>query len=269
MASSNVEINDATQHFILGDVADLPTETLPTKKEVLLSYLYIRNQIKLTNNRLLLVKKDKMEILDRLAYKVVSLWNRASIPCLSLKNVKRKILTTVAALGSFSKINASQRLNTLLIASKKQSYDRLFDICRCKCLKKSFKKEIDPLLFRDVGCRCSINLQPSKWEFYIDQCTIRKMIIESKDAGEMIPMQQIYDEKKIKWKKKIIATATDSEHNRESSKTESPSSESDVTYCSRCNKVTRSRIKCNKLLKYPRLAAALYRFDISPHVASV
>ena len=144
-------------HSIFGaPLAELPSTQLPLQKKVARYFLFLK-----TNKH-----KSNKEIIPVLRQLLIEIWNRASIPPQSLKNVNTKLSRLMDRVSAVSKQGKRAR-RALKV---KENLTELFDIKFCQCLNFAF-------------CCCPKEMRVPKREqtFLTDQRAIRKMHIGELD----------------------------------------------------------------------------------------
>lgn len=116
-------------HEIFGEPEELKTICLPSNRDIGKAYLH--------------EKKFKTEsisaVCSRLSEKVKVVWDKASIPTISLKGIAKQLQTVITRVQEAKRSKWSVSIN----AEVELSIDNLFDICSCKC--ENFKSCICPL----------------------------------------------------------------------------------------------------------------------------
>lgn len=145
-------------HSVFGNpLPELPMTELPTRIQIAGHLMFLKDRKNASNT----------DVVPQLAQTLIDLWNRASIPTESIKNVKTKIRQSME---EGSKVSQHGKL-----PEKSQSFidslHKLFDIAGCQC------KDL-------LKCTCEKNMKiPAKeHDFLIDQRTARQMQISSVDT---------------------------------------------------------------------------------------
>ena len=96
--------------------------------------------------------------------KLIDIWNRASLPIFSKANISAKLAKYIQDVKKLKKSISNDRFE-YFVAAHKEKYDKLFDICPCKC---------------EMNCRCTreCRIPPVERQFLIDQRTVRSMTID-------------------------------------------------------------------------------------------
>lgn len=173
---------------VFGLPEKLPVSKLPTYSDVMKNYLFIKYELKPDKT----TKEPTVhDISERLAMEVLEIWERASLPTVSLKRILQLIRSYHDKYRSLMKPYQGRKNN----ANYQEKIDRfiadshrLFDICCCKCKLIS-------------NCACSKDSRVPKEEimFLIDQRTKRKMMIGSVDVAATIK-----NKKKLERKEKSL-----------------------------------------------------------------
>jgi len=118
---------------IFGNSSDLSERVLPTYLEVMKCYLFERNTLKQKSKKDPAVGELSKIVID----KVISVWEKASIPCVSRERVKkmltdyhkkyRNILKSIK--GKKDNVTFKKKLGDFKNSAEKT----LFDISACKC----------------------------------------------------------------------------------------------------------------------------------------
>ena len=140
---------------------DLNRRVLPTNGDVMKYFIYLQNSSK---DQFL----EKSPIAEKVAEKVQSIYDRASIPCFNLKSIQRKILKDVEYY-----LKLKRRVKEPGVKYEKDC--KTFIENSGKLLKVIFSK-----CRNFIPCNCPIDKKiPSREiEFLIDQRTERKLVIE-------------------------------------------------------------------------------------------
>lgn len=125
-SSSKIITRNDTEHFMLGQPRKFSKVQLPTKRDIYLHYMSIKNDFVIAGDR----KPIKQTLADRVAYDVEDLWKFASIPSVCHKVVREKIERVVAKAQYFLKTPKNKRVEN---HSKAKDFNQLFDICTCSC----------------------------------------------------------------------------------------------------------------------------------------
>ncbi|XP_072400232.1 uncharacterized protein [Diabrotica undecimpunctata] len=119
---------------ILGTIIGVFNDpVLPTKCDILKCFLFIRNELKLTNN----IKDPSIaDASNVVATKVEQIWIKASIPTLSHKRIQdmiKNIYTEYQKLKRYTKTQQASNSYKEKICQFRNEYEKLFDIAACKC----------------------------------------------------------------------------------------------------------------------------------------
>ena len=144
-------------HSIFGaPLAELPSTQLPLQSEVARHFLFLK-----TNKH-----KSNKEIIPVLGQLLIEIWNRASIPSQSLKNVNTK-LSRLMERGSEASKQGKRAQKALKF---KENLTKLFDITFCQCLN-----------FASCCCPKEMRVPKREQTFLTDQRAIRNMHIGELD----------------------------------------------------------------------------------------
>ena len=96
--------------------------------------------------------------------KLIDIWNRASLPIFTKAYITAKLAKYIEEVKKLKKSISNDRFE-YFVAAHKEKYDKLFDICPCKC---------------EVNCRCprEYRIPTVERQFLIDQRTVRIMTID-------------------------------------------------------------------------------------------
>src|SRR5215469_15115616 len=140
-----------TQHAFFGQACELPKRQIPTCADVYRAYIW--NQKK---------NEDVSRINDRiklLAEEILSLYNQASIPVIEMHSVTvhiKRILDKVTGLEKYP----TKSRSSLQFQNKIADFDRLFDVCPCKCFDAgAFER-------RDCKCPLAMKIPDLEWGFW-------------------------------------------------------------------------------------------------------
>ncbi|CAH0562813.1 unnamed protein product [Brassicogethes aeneus] len=152
---------------LFGTVTDLDPEiinVLPTYQQVMLCYESVRIQLKGEGSK----EPPLNTIANIVAEKIKIIWQRASLPILTHKRIVDMILSYHAKYKNIIKPFKSR--DTPFLSKKletfKNSAQKLFDICSCKCST-----------FQSCKCPKEKKVSEIEWPFIIDQRNDRKMLI--------------------------------------------------------------------------------------------
>lgn len=148
---------------VFGGPENLKDNVLPTYKDIIKGYLWVRNDLMWLSNGKDPSVKDICEII---ANDVIKLWNKASIPIISRKQIISRLTHYYHKYKQMKKYRVAK--------NKTEFYEdatrNLFDIATCKCIWAEF-------------CKCSTKIPKNELEFLKDQRGSRKMYIGSIDIG--------------------------------------------------------------------------------------
>ena len=162
-------------HSIFGaPVAQLPSTQLPLQSEVARHFLFLETNTHKSNN----------EIIQVLGHLLIEIWNRASIPPQSLKNVNTKLSRLMERGSEASK--QGKRAQEV-----KENLTKLFDITFCRCLN-----------FASCCCPKKMRVPKREQTFLRDQRAIRNMYIEELDKKESKADKRKHDRENQCWKEK-------------------------------------------------------------------
>lgn len=154
---SQQRTRSSSSHSVFGSpLQELPTNELPTRLQVGRHFLFLKEN-KFCSNKY--IAPDLAQIL-------INIWNRASIPPQSLKNVKTKLLRFMQEASEACRHGKEAERTKEF----EDSWDNLFDIAGCQC--KDF-----------AACQCvkEVKVPPRERDFLTDQRTVRRMQIGTVD----------------------------------------------------------------------------------------
>ena len=131
-------------------LAELPSTQLPLQNEVARHFLFLKTH----------KHKSNKKIIPVVGHLLTEIWNRASIPPQSLKNVNTK-LSQLIDMGSAVSKQGKRARRALKV---KENLTKLFDIAFCQCLN-----------FASCCCPKEMRVPKRKQTFLTDQRGIRKM----------------------------------------------------------------------------------------------
>lgn len=173
MTSSKIRYT--RQHLecpLIGVPADFKSNLLPSKGDVLKCYLWTRYNLKPPNSG---KEPTVFEISNVLSDKVLSLWQKASIPTITRKRVLQLIKTHHDKYLKLLRYPEVKKNNSYKIRVQEFQAEntRLFDISACKCE-----------IFEQCSCDKEKKVPKNEWGFLLDQRGPRKMIIGNTDVKE-------------------------------------------------------------------------------------
>lgn len=149
---------------------EIHDNVLPTYENVMRHYYFVRNTLRQEGAN---YEPASAEIALIVADKVLSIWNKASLPTLLHKSVVKRIIAYNNEIQKLKK--HAQRMDETYLKKIEQfrmDSQRIFDICSCNC--KCFST-----------CKCSSvkkKVPVKERDFLIDQRTNRKMRIGGLDV---------------------------------------------------------------------------------------
>lgn len=172
---------------IFGHPSNLKDSVLPTHLDVMKYFLFVRNDLLWKGNK---KNPSVAEICELVAVGVERIWEKASLPIVSHKEVIRLLKAYNQKYLDLKKLPSSRKGTEQRKKEFQGNADRLFDISSCKCL--DFEK-----------CKCITKIPSSERNFLIDQRSNRKMAIGSLDMASTIQMNKRLD-RKMKYSKKSV-----------------------------------------------------------------
>ena len=159
------------EHSISGNPQDLSFKNLPTRQEVYKCYLWLKNEEP---------NATKIKIIDLLAEKLTSIWQKASIITISSKTIIGNLKDLISELQALSKYDNKRRKNPNFI-DKLTKFNLLFNIRSCKCIKKS--NELN-------NCKCAVKIPAKEWNFWLDQNSERCLTIGGVDVKDTAKLRR-------------------------------------------------------------------------------
>lgn len=172
--TSLIKTRRDTEHFLFGQPAKFSQNQLPTCKDVYLHFLCLRDEFIENGN----LNPSQVQVIDKVASDVENVWKSASLPTISHKAVREKIQSNIVAkVKSLSKVPKERRSSACV---KVQEFDKVFDICTCKCNVTA-----------SVACSCPKRKKIALLElpFLADQRGPRKMFIGGVDVKVTAKLQ--------------------------------------------------------------------------------
>ena len=166
-SSKKILTRQCTGHYLFGYPRKFNQQQLPTVQEVYLHYLAVSNELKIKGQPI----PGQSMIANQVATDIEHIWFRASIPTISHKAVREKIIRCVVSKAQAqSKVAAQRRKKN---CSLPDVFTKLFDIATCKCDLSATGKCSFPK---------SHKIPPMEIPFLIDQRDKRKMMIGGIDT---------------------------------------------------------------------------------------
>lgn len=157
---------------LIGAPADFKCNLLPSKVDVLKCYLWTRYNLKPPNSG---KEPTVFEISNVLSDKILSLWQKASIPTVTRKRVSQLIKTHHDKYLKLLRYPEVKKNDSYKIRVQEFQIEntRLFDISACKCE-----------ILEQCSCDKEKKVPKNEWGFLLDQRGPRKMIIGNIDVKE-------------------------------------------------------------------------------------
>jgi len=124
---------------------DIKDNILPTKKQVIGYYFFVRNRLMCSSQKYLHRRPEfnvcKDEVLDKIEF----IWRKGSLPIMGRKSMETKLKKL---LEQFSTAKArSRRKNNVDL----QQFESLFDVCSCKCNNADVVEK-----YGKIACKCPV-----------------------------------------------------------------------------------------------------------------
>lgn len=168
---------------MFGAPSDLKETQLPTYGEVMRFVNLVKQNLSLEKNGRDL---PLSEVLPTVADRVMDIWKKSSIPVIPKKSVITKLVRYCKKCRGVSK--SSKRKNSKTVKNfSKEAFDRLFDICTCRC------KDLN-----NCCCKRELKVPAREVAFLEDQRTERKMMIGGLDVKTTTALQAAEQRRKEK-----------------------------------------------------------------------
>lgn len=167
-----------SDYFLDMKPQDMSERQLPTYKDVLQFIFYEQDRVR---EQLAINSKDGKHpephikpIIDAAAKRVELIWQKASLPTISMQRILHLIMKYYQEFRVLKKKNPATKQEThdKKLADFKENAEQLFNVCTCKC-KVNILSECECPVSRAVPAR--------EWDFYQDQVKSRRMAIGSVD----------------------------------------------------------------------------------------
>jgi len=183
MSLSKINTRNEQKCPVFGYSCKLPTNVLPTYRDMMKHYNYIKQNIKTERPKELTVT----EIAETVAADVKSLWQKASIPIVSHTRILKLIRCAHDEYRNIMKPYKGRKSDGKYLLKLRtyaeKSTETLFDIAACKCVPGSCK------------CPKQNKIPPDEQDFLQDQRTTRLMYIGSVDKVTSAILQKRYGRK--------------------------------------------------------------------------
>lgn len=169
------------RHSVFGHPKALDQDRLPLAEDVFRAYRF-HQTANSSGNINDLVKLVATEVRD--------LYVKASLPTIELDSVVKKVKRLVQKINELSKYSEKKR-SSVSYQENITKLSTLFDICTCKC--------VDNGILERENCMCPLDQKIPKleWEFWIDQKSLRRMVIGKLDT-EVTEKKRLSEERKLK-----------------------------------------------------------------------
>lgn len=175
--SKPVQTRQMLECPIFGSFSELSDLALPTYKDVMKCYCFIRHNLKAASEK----DPGVSEITEILIPKIERIWSKASIPIVSNLRISQMIKVYHGKYRNLLRSKGrkgSDKFESNLATFKAEA-ERLFDIAACKCQNIAV-------------CNCSKEkkIPVLEQEFLEDQRSNRKMVISNIDRATTITWQK-------------------------------------------------------------------------------
>ena len=151
----------------------LAGNTLPTTREVLGHFYYVRQLLMDTDPKFLRKIPGFSDVQGLVQAEVIGLWEKASLPIVNSKSVQNKLKRVVERFDAARK--RSKRLNSLTVDG--YWLDTLFDVSRYRCdISETCQVYKDKCL---CSCKFENRIPAAELKFLLDQRSSRRMILTS------------------------------------------------------------------------------------------
>jgi hypothetical protein len=199
MATGIAQTRSNTNDSIIGRPCPLHENVLPTNGDILSNFIHLKENYPYnTKNEI---------IVNDISKKVLLIWNRSSIPIISIINIQKRILSLKENhrmiqrnLGRINNESFKKKLDDF-----KVHLNILFDIASCKCLNFEF-------------CTCPREKKVPFLErnFLTDQRNDRKMFIGAIDIDKTRKLNRRHNENLAQTQRPSVAQNIESHRSRES-----------------------------------------------------
>ena len=147
--ASKRKTRGSTEYLIIIKSCKLPATQLPSKKEVLQHFFWLKEK----THAVQLIQTTKSEIVSQIRTDLTSIWKKAS-----LKTIGKIPIETIVGrlIEKYETIRRSH--NSKTINKKEQNYaielNQLLDISECPCFKPKFGNKIDTSSIQSTDCTC-------------------------------------------------------------------------------------------------------------------
>jgi len=151
----------------------LAGNVLPTTREVLEHYYYIRQVLMDTDPNFLTSVPSFSDVQDLVQAEVKALWEKASLPIVNSKSVQNKLKRVFERFAAARK--RAKKLKSLSV--DEEWLDSLFDISTCRCdISETCQTYKDRCL---CSCKFESRIPATEIKFLLDQRSTRQMILTS------------------------------------------------------------------------------------------
>jgi hypothetical protein len=171
------QLRQDTSYPIIGNAKQLSGLNLPTNRDVLKHYFYIRDVLKC--DRQYSIRAIANEICDD----ITSIWDKATIPFISSRRIVQKIVDFKekhhVIIKNYNTKRREEQYYNKNVQTFQTELDQLFDICSCKCKH-----------FANCNCEKSKKVPIYEREFVHDQRNDRNMVIGKIDKERTDKLQR-------------------------------------------------------------------------------
>ena len=177
MASSGTR--SKSRHSVFGFPKELAKNVLPTCEDVFRAYCYYQQ---------LETHQTVNDVAKTVANEVTEVYNTASIPVIAFDSVVKKIKRLIERGNDLQKYPESKRTSATYQTAL-SSFNDLFDICTCKCVDAGILDR------KDCKCHVECKIPIIEWNFWVDQKTVKKMVIGKIDPVVTGHLQKLENRK--------------------------------------------------------------------------
>jgi hypothetical protein len=163
--------SSSAHHFLFGNLTTFSGTQLPTEFEVGKAFFCLFNSRKGEGT----LEELERIIITELAYEIISIWKKTSIPIKSNKDIINKVSYFVKTkLSKLRKMSSLRRLDAKVIENMRAEFEKLFNCASCQCLM-----DCKDFCFKDLKCSCSEikKIPTEEMAFLMDQLTERKLFL--------------------------------------------------------------------------------------------
>jgi len=167
---SKISTRSVTKHSHFGKPTKFPVNQLPTKTDVYRHYLHVRKNLPSSAK----ANPSVRDVCKSVLTDLTAVWKRASIPTVTENSLLKRLVRLVEEANKLTRYQHN-RTSSAAYSDLRANFDKLFDICSCKCVERKIT---------DRGsCKCKNKVPATEWEFWLDQKNNRKLFIGAVDVA--------------------------------------------------------------------------------------